>query len=156
QGNAARIPPRGHNSIGRFRLEKSRSWWATYWHPPSLVWGSACSRRNCLKPADLRLSADAALRVGLFRVSKPMKIFAPIVLGLGLVAALAPAARALDSPAYTTAVDARMTVNLDLTATIETTVRQKILKEGAVRLLGQQTLSFTESISTIEIIEAFT
>jgi len=77
-----------------------------------------------------------------------------IVIGLWLVLAMASAAYA-DTPAYSTAVDSRMTINTDLTAIQETTVRQTVLKESA-SILGQQSLSFAESISKIEIVEAFT
>jgi transglutaminase-like putative cysteine protease len=76
--------------------------------------------------------------------------------GSAILAGFALPARALDSPAYATSIDARVIVNVDLTATIESTVRQKILRESAIPLLGQRNLFFAESIDSIEIIEAFT
>ena len=85
-----------------------------------------------------------------------MKIASCLALGLGLLAAAASPAAATDTPAYTTAVDARMIIGADLTATLESTVRQKVLKESAIRMLGQQSLSFAESINSIEIVEAYT
>jgi len=85
-----------------------------------------------------------------------MKFASSLALGLGLLAAAASPAAATDTPAYTTAVDTRMTIGADLTATLESTVRQKVLKESAIRVLGQQSLSFAESINSIEIVEAYT
>jgi len=61
-----------------------------------------------------------------------------------------------DTLAYLTAVGSRLTISSDLTAIQDTTVRQTVLNESAIRILGQQSLSFAESISTIEIVEAFT
>ena len=84
-----------------------------------------------------------------------MKISCCAVIGLWLLLAMASPACA-DTPAYSTAVDSRMTINSDLTAIQDTAVRQTVLKESAIRILGQQSLSFAESISTIEIIEAYT
>ena len=43
-----------------------------------------------------------------------------------------------NSPPYTMAVDARVAVRPDLTATIDNTVRFKVLRESAIRTLGQQ------------------
>lgn len=77
-------------------------------------------------------------------------------LGLWLLAALACPASALDTPAYATTIDVRMTINADLSATIDKTVRQNILKESAIPLLGQQTLSYAESISAVAVVEAYT
>jgi transglutaminase-like putative cysteine protease len=68
---------------------------------------------------------------------------------------VAPAS-ATDSPAYAKAVESSITIKGDLGATIETTVRQKILKESAIRLLGQTDLHFAESVNPLEILEAFT
>jgi hypothetical protein len=84
-----------------------------------------------------------------------MKISRCVVIGLWFLAVMASAAHA-DTPAYSTTVDSRMTINSDLTAIQDTTVRQKVLKESAIRILGQQSLSFAESISTVEIVEAYT
>jgi hypothetical protein len=76
---------------------------------------------------------------------------------LVIVSALAAwPAVALDSPAFSTAMDTRVSVNVDLTATVENTVRKKVLKESAVRSLGQQNITFAESMSALEIVEAFT
>lgn len=85
-----------------------------------------------------------------------MKMVACILGSIAILAGSALPASARDSPAYTTSIDSRMTLNVDLTATSKSTVRQKILRESAVRLLGQQNLSFAESTSSIEIVEAFT
>jgi Domain of Unknown Function with PDB structure (DUF3857) len=76
---------------------------------------------------------------------------------LVIVSALAAwPAVALDSPAFSTAMDTRVSVNVDLTATVDNTVRKKVLKESAVRSLGQQNITFAESMSSLEIVEAFT
>jgi hypothetical protein len=56
-----------------------------------------------------------------------MKISRCVVVGLWLLLAFPVCA---DTPAYSTAVDSRMTINSDLTATQDTTVRQKVLKES--------------------------
>jgi hypothetical protein len=61
-----------------------------------------------------------------------------------------------NSPAYTASVDTRLTVRPDLTAVATNTVRYKILRESAIRTLGQQNLSYVESLSALEVIEAYT
>jgi transglutaminase-like putative cysteine protease len=77
-------------------------------------------------------------------------------------AAPAPAPAATDpdpdrnSPAYTASVDTKLIVRPDLTAVATNTVRYKILRESAIRTLGQQTLSYVESLSLLEVIEAYT
>jgi transglutaminase-like putative cysteine protease len=74
---------------------------------------------------------------------------------LGLTGA-ASSSIAGDSPAFSKAMDVHVTVNADKTATIDTTVRHKILKESAIRMLGEPTFSYSESTSAFEIREAFT
>jgi transglutaminase-like putative cysteine protease len=77
-------------------------------------------------------------------------------------AATAPAPATTDpdpdrnSPAYTASVDTKLIVRPDLTAVATNTVRYKILRESAIRTLGQQTLSYVESLSLLEVIEAYT
>jgi transglutaminase-like putative cysteine protease len=61
-----------------------------------------------------------------------------------------------NSPANTVSFDAHMVIRSDLTATVDSTVRFKILRESAIRTLGQQTLSYVESLNPLEIIEAYT
>lgn len=61
-----------------------------------------------------------------------------------------------NSPAYSVSIDTRITVRPDLTATIDSTVRYKIARESAIRTLGQQNLSFVESLNPLEVIEAYT
>jgi hypothetical protein len=61
-----------------------------------------------------------------------------------------------NSPAYTRSVDTRVVVQGDLTSVVVSTVRLKILRESAIRALGQQTLSYVESIGPLEVIEAYT
>ena len=61
-----------------------------------------------------------------------------------------------NSPAYTASVDTRIAVRPDLTAAIDTTVRYKILRESVIRTLGQQNLSFVESLNPLEVVEAYT
>ena len=61
-----------------------------------------------------------------------------------------------NSPAHTLSFDVHMVLRPDLTATINGTARFKILRESAIRALGQQTLTFVESLNPLEIIEAYT
>jgi uncharacterized protein DUF3857/transglutaminase superfamily protein len=61
-----------------------------------------------------------------------------------------------NSPAYTAAVDMRIVVRPDLTAAVVNTVRYKILRESAIRSLGQQNLSYSESVNPLESVEAYT
>src|SRR5262245_19364235 len=61
-----------------------------------------------------------------------------------------------NSPAYTAAVDTRIIVRPDLTAAVTYTVRYKILRESAIRSLGQQNLSYSESLNPLESVEAYT
>ncbi len=79
---------------------------------------------------------------------------------IGQPAPVPPAPSATDpdrnSPAYTASVDTRMAVRPDLTAAVETTVRNKVLRESAIRTLGQQSLSYSESLNPVEIVEAYT
>jgi hypothetical protein len=59
-----------------------------------------------------------------------------------------------NSPAYTASVATRVVIRPDLTAAATNTVRYKILRESAIRTLGQLNLSFVESLNPLEVIEA--
>ena len=85
-----------------------------------------------------------------------MTIVRLVVVALCLQMVVAFRAGASDVPPYSTAVDTRMTIHGDLTAIIENTVKQKVLKESAIRTLGQQTISYSETIANVEIVEAYT
>jgi transglutaminase-like putative cysteine protease len=61
-----------------------------------------------------------------------------------------------NSPAHKVSFDVHLTLRPDLTATIDNTARFKILRESAVRALGQQNLTYVESLNPLEIIEAYT
>ena len=61
-----------------------------------------------------------------------------------------------NSPAHTLSLDVHMTVRPDLTATVDSTVRFKILRESAIRALGQQNLTYVESLNPLEVVEAYT
>src|SRR5437763_16527617 len=61
-----------------------------------------------------------------------------------------------NSPAHTRSMDVHIIVNPDMTATVDSIVRLKILRESAIRTLGQQSLSFMESLNPLEIVEAYT
>src|SRR5262245_42079303 len=61
-----------------------------------------------------------------------------------------------NSPANTLSLDVQMVIRPDLTATVNGTARFKILRESAIRALGQQTITFVESLNPLEIIEAYT
>jgi transglutaminase-like putative cysteine protease len=61
-----------------------------------------------------------------------------------------------NSPAYTASIDMRIAVRPDLTAAVDSTVRYKVLRESAIRALGQQSLSYTESLNPLEVVEAYT
>jgi transglutaminase-like putative cysteine protease len=61
-----------------------------------------------------------------------------------------------NSPANTLSLDVHMVIRPDLTATINGTARFKILRESAIRALGQQNLPYVESLNPIEVIEAYT
>jgi transglutaminase-like putative cysteine protease len=79
-----------------------------------------------------------------------------LALGLWTVAVSALPASALDTPPYSMGIDVRMAIGGDLTAIIDKTVRQKVLKESAIALLGQQTLTYAESLGRMQIVEAYT
>jgi hypothetical protein len=49
-----------------------------------------------------------------------------------------------------------MIVRPDLTSTVNSTARYKILRESAIRALGQQTVPFVESLNPLEVVEAYT
>jgi transglutaminase-like putative cysteine protease len=61
-----------------------------------------------------------------------------------------------NSPAHIRTFDVQLSVTPDLGSTITSTTRLKILRESAIRSLGQQSLSYLESLETLEIIEAYT
>ena len=92
--------------------------------------------------------------------------FASVVLALaamGHAAAqdqVAPGPPAADvdrnSPPYLTSVESHVTVRPDLTAVTIATVRLKILRDSAIRLLGQRSLTSVESTNPLEVIEAYT
>src|SRR5437016_923034 len=73
-------------------------------------------------------------------------------------AAPAPAANdpGRNSPAHTLSLAVTMIVRPDLTATISSTTRVKILRESAIRAQGQQTLPYAESLNLLEVVEAYT
>jgi transglutaminase-like putative cysteine protease len=70
----------------------------------------------------------------------------------------APSAADADrnSPAYAMSGDVHITVRPDLTVEVNRTARFKILRESAIRTLGQQNLSYVESLDPLEVITAFT
>jgi transglutaminase-like putative cysteine protease len=92
--------------------------------------------------------------------------FASVVLALaalGNAAAqdqVAPGPPAADadrnSPPYLMSVEARSTVQPDLTAATIGTVRLKVLRDSAIRSLGQRSVTSFGSTYPLEIIEAFT
>src|SRR5262249_37788201 len=61
-----------------------------------------------------------------------------------------------NSPAYLASVDTRIVLRADLTAAVDRTVRYKVLRESAIRMLGQQSLSYSESVNPLEVVEAYT
>src|SRR5712691_1647101 len=61
-----------------------------------------------------------------------------------------------NSPAYVASVDTRIVVRSDLTAAVDHTVRYKIVRESAIRTLGQQNLSYSETVNPLEVVEAYT
>jgi len=61
-----------------------------------------------------------------------------------------------NTPAYTLSTDVHITIRPDLTASIKWTRQLKILGESAIATLGQQTLSYVESLNPIEVVEAYT
>ena len=61
-----------------------------------------------------------------------------------------------NAPAYTISADVDMTIRADLTAAIKMTRQYKILRESAIATLGQQTLSYVESLNPMEVVEAYT
>src|SRR5262249_7500319 len=64
----------------------------------------------------------------------PLKISLHLLVAVCLLLAMASAAYT-DTPAYSTAVGSRLTISSDLTAIQDTTVRQTVLKESAIRIL---------------------
>src|SRR5262245_30094757 len=61
-----------------------------------------------------------------------------------------------NSPAHNMSQDIHMVVRPDLTSTVNSTTRFKILRESAIRALGQQTVPYAESVNPLEIVEAYT
>jgi transglutaminase-like putative cysteine protease len=61
-----------------------------------------------------------------------------------------------NSPPYTMAIEGHAVIRADLTGTTDTTVRFKVLRESAIRTLGQQSLSYVESLNPLEVVEAHT
>jgi transglutaminase-like putative cysteine protease len=61
-----------------------------------------------------------------------------------------------NSPAHHLSIDAHMVVAPDLSATTVATTRLKVLRESAIRVLGQQSIPFNTSLASLEILEAFT
>ena len=61
-----------------------------------------------------------------------------------------------NSPAYTRSMEVHVAVRPDMSSTTDSTVRLKVLRESAIRTLGQQSLPYVESLSPLEIIEAYT
>jgi hypothetical protein len=61
-----------------------------------------------------------------------------------------------NSPAHKLSLDIHMVVRPDLTATVNSTTRFKILRESAIRALGQQSVPFVESLNPLEVVEAYT
>jgi hypothetical protein len=61
-----------------------------------------------------------------------------------------------NSPAHNMSQDIHMIVRPDLTTMVNSTTRFKILRESAIRALGQQTVPYVESLNPLEIVEAYT
>ena len=61
-----------------------------------------------------------------------------------------------NSPAHRVSFNVHLMIRPDLTATINNTARFKILRESAIRALGQQNLTYVESLNPLEVIEAYT
>jgi hypothetical protein len=84
----------------------------------------------------------------------------PVEPATGQTAPTAPGPSVADpdrnSPSFTRSIDTRVTVAPDLTAVITSTVRHKIVRESAIPTLGQQSLSYVESLNPLEVVEAYT
>ncbi len=61
-----------------------------------------------------------------------------------------------NSPSYTRSMDVHVAVQPDMTSIVDSTVRLKVLRESAIRTLGQQNLSYVKSLGRLEIIKAYT
>src|SRR5689334_1397490 len=61
-----------------------------------------------------------------------------------------------NSPPYLMSVEARSTLRPDLTAVTIGTVRLKVLRDSAIRSLGQRSVTSFGSTYPLEIVEAFT
>src|SRR5262249_45466037 len=107
-----------------------------------------------------RRIAPAAVTLGSFfgaLLGALLLLAAPAMAQPGATAP-APTANAPDrnSPANTLSLDVHMVIRPDLTATVNGTARFKILRESAIRALGQQNLPYVESLNPIEVVEAYT
>lgn len=67
----------------------------------------------------------------------------------------APAARP-DSPPYSFTLESTITVRPDRTAETVSTRRIKILGEGALQIVGQQSLAYIEGMQSLDIVDAYT
>jgi hypothetical protein len=70
--------------------------------------------------------------------------------------AAAPAAARAEPAPFSLAFDRTITLHADRTADSVNTTRIKILGEAALRSMGQQTLSYTEGMQTLDVVEAYT
>lgn len=61
-----------------------------------------------------------------------------------------------NSPSYTRSLDTNVVIHGDFTATVDKTIRIKVLRESAISEAGQQELSYDESVDPLEILEAYT
>jgi hypothetical protein len=61
-----------------------------------------------------------------------------------------------NSPSYTRSIESKVSIQPDLTATVDRTVSIKVLRESAIAEVGQQELSYEESVDPLEIVEAYT
>lgn len=61
-----------------------------------------------------------------------------------------------NSPSHTRILEAHVVLQPDLSFAVTSTVRLKILRESAIRTLGQQSLSYIESLETLDVVEAYT
>src|SRR5262245_17726305 len=58
-----------------------------------------------------------------------------------------------NSPAHNLSLDIHMVVRPDLAVTVNSTSRFKILRESAIRALGQQSVPYVESLNPLEVVE---
>src|SRR5258707_619450 len=128
------------------RNTRSRSWW---WRRGDIVGSSAGGIGGTVVMRSRLRLAVAALCV----------LVLPVAPASAQPASTPPAPAVTDadrnSPPYTMAVDARVAVRADLTAAIDNAVRFKVLRESAIRTLGQQNLSDVGSLNPLEVVEAY-